>query len=78
MASMKILQFSRAPPPGQLCSKFFQRLDLGRTISNESLPPFQMIANQLKENKRKHNPRMAIISYQALPSGWLSFSASNH
>ena len=51
MTSMKILQFSTPPNPlFQLRPKFFHPLDLGRPILNESLPPLQIIANQLKEN----------------------------
>ena len=52
MTSIKIVQFSRPPPPApliQLRPKFFHLLDLGRPISNER-PPLQMITNQLKGN----------------------------
>ena len=34
--------------------------------------------NDSQSITRKHNPRLAIISYQVVPSGRLSFSASTH
>ena len=75
MASMKIVQFSRPPTPlVQLRPKFFHLLDLGRPISNEPPPS----PNDNQSVKRKHNPRMTIICFQAFPSGRLSFSVSSH
>ena len=75
MTPMKIFQFVRPPSPLVHCHpKFFHLFNLGRPISNES-PPSPNV-NLLV--KRKHNPRIAIICYQVLPSGWLSFSRSTH
>ena len=57
---MKIFQISRPPPPPvHLRPKLFHPLDLGRPISNETPLP-----NDNQSVKRKHNPRMTIISYQ--------------
>ena len=77
MTSMKIVQFSRPSIPlVQLHPKSFDPLDLGYPISNTPPPPPPPSPNfnQLKEN----NPRMAIISYQVFPSGWLSFLVSTY
>ena len=75
MTSMKIAQFSKALTPlAHLRPKFFHPIDLGRPISNE-LPP---IPKDNQSIKRKHNPRMNIMQYQVLLSGWLSFSVSTH
>ena len=77
MMSMKIVQFSRPPTPLlQLRPKFFHRLDLGRPISNERTSPPS--ANDNQSFKRKHNPGITFICYQAVPSGRLSFSVSTH
>ena len=72
MKSMKILRFSRHPTPlVYLRPKFFHPLDFGRLISdNELLPPPTSLFlspndNQSISVKRKHNPRMTIIYYQA-------------
>ena len=47
MTSMKIVQFSRPPTPLiHPHPKFFQPLDLGRPISNETSFPLQMITNK--------------------------------
>ena len=77
MTSMKIVQFSRPPPP---LSSFVQNsstpLDLGRPISNE--PPSPYSPNDNQSIKRKHNLRMSIICYQVFSSGRLSFLVSTH
>ena len=65
MTSMKIAQFSRLLTSFVLVRpKFFDPLNLGRSISNE-LPPSP---NDNQSIKRKHNPRITIICYQVLPS----------
>ena len=43
--------------------KSFHPFDLGRPISNDPTSP-----NNNQSVKRKHNPRMAIICYQIIPS----------
>ena len=58
----------------QLRPHFFHSLDLGRPISSES----SLSPNDNQSIKRKHNPRMTIIWYQAFPSGRFSFSVSTH
>ena len=76
MTSMKIVQFSRPPPPlVHLRPKFFHPLDVGRPISNETPP---VSPNENQSIKRKHNTRMTIICYQVLPLVRLSFTVSTH
>ena len=74
MTSMKILQFSRLPTPlVQLRPKFSTPLTLD--VQFQTKPPSP---NHNQSIKRKHNPRMSIISYQVFPSGRFSFSVSTH
>ena len=76
MSTIKIVQFSRPPPPTSLVHlrpKFFHPLDLGHPNSNEPPSP-----NDNQPIKRKHNTRMTSICYQVLPSGQLSFLVSTH
>ena len=62
MTSMKIVQFSRPPPPlVQLRAKFFHPLDLARPISNEPTPPPPSCPNDNQSVKRKHNPRIGCL-----------------
>ena len=65
MTSMKIVQFSRPPPPPcPSTSKIFPPTYLGRPISNEPLTS----PNENQQLKGKHNPRMTIIYYISGPS----------
>ena len=69
--------FKTSHPLVHLRPKFLHPFDLGRPISNEtSIPPLS--PNYSQSIKRKHDPRMTVICYQVLPSGWLSFSVSTH
>ena len=77
MTSMKIVQFSRPPPP-PTCPSTYKILPLswpGRPISSNprsSPPP----PNDNQSMKRKHNPRMTSICYYVLHSGQLLYSVS--
>ena len=72
MTSRKIFQLSRPPLSS---SKLLPPLDLEPPVSNEPPPPSP---NDIQSIKRKNNPRMAIICYQVLPSGRLTYSVSTH
>ena len=77
MASMKIIQFSRAPTPFSSYVQISSTPLASMSNFKRNLPPpspLQMITNQLKEN----NPRMTIICYQVFPSGWFLFLVSTH
>ena len=58
----------------QLCPRFFH-LRKAWTSNFKRIPTS---SNDNQAIKRKHNPRMTIIFYQAFLSGRLSFSASTH
>ena len=52
MTSMRTAQFSGLPhshPFDNVGPKFFDLLEIGRSISNRTHSPFQMITNQLKK-----------------------------
>ena len=79
MTSMKIVQFSRPPTPHvHLRPKFFHILELGRPISNEPPSLCPPSPNDNQSVKRKHNPRMTVISYQVLYLGRISFPVLTH
>ena len=78
MASMKIVQFPRRPPP---LLSYVQNSSTPLTLDVQfetNLSPLPPSPNENQSIKRKHNPRIAIICYQVFPSCRLSFSVSAH
>ena len=74
---MKIFQFSRPfTPPGQ--NSVLPRLTFDVQFQTNPPPPTPSSSNDNQSIKRKHNPRMTVISYQVFPSGRLLFSVSTH
>ena len=71
-ASIKIIQFSIPPPTLSIYVQNFSIL-LTLDVLFQMKPP---LSKWYQSIKRKHNLRMAIICYQVLPSGRLSFSVS--
>ena len=80
MTSMKIVPFSRPPPPlSSYVQNSFTPLTLDAQFQTNLSPhPHSLTPNDNQSIKRKHNPRMTIICYQVFPSGRLSFSVSTH
>ena len=75
ITSMKIVQFSRPPTPlSSYVHNSSTPLTLDVQFQTNPCPPL----NDSQSITRKHNPRLAIISYQVVPSGRLSISASTH
>ena len=86
MTFMKIVQFSGPPPPSPHpppCPSMSKNSSTPLTLdvqfqTNSPSLSFCLSPNDNQSIKRKHNPRITIICYQALPLGRLSFSVSTH
>ena len=73
MTPMKIVQFSRAPPP---LSIYVQNSSIPLTLDVQFQINPHPSPNDNQSIKRTHNPRMTIICYQVLVSLFYFFSFS--